>query len=708
MLKTTLPQNISCAVPQLAVPRRGHVLSRVVEIYGGPIREAVSELSGSLARKPQCIDLHETLFRFGGHWKTNLALDRSPAEMIAWAFVSIWVTGIACGELLTSTTLAEAEDWFFGDENETRMAAVPSVRAIRAAESCLRKEADASAYRDLLPYILDPHGPGSRLSVKRDPATRTAQARKRAEGVFYTPADVAHYMVAACLDSVTDTSPARVFDPACGTGVFLRAALTELRNRNPSSQASQLAADCLFGMDIDPWPLNGATFVLLAEIRASSEAKNCAPVAIWRRLRQNFACIDTLLVDPSSLDVKDRSSGADTPKENRTTLTHIFPALENGPNVVVGNPPYANLGQRTDFTTLSSCFATISVKATSTAEIYLPFLEQMIRLSNGHQCAGALVLPLSIGCNVGAQFAAGRALISRTPGQWRFAFFDREPHALFGEDVKTRNAVVLWSKGPNERETKISTGPLRKWRGESRATMLNSLRFTPINSDIRSGIPKVDGACQAEALELLSGRWTHLDQAVLTIGRATLDQTVHANDRTVFIGPTAYNFLNVFLRPPRDQLGTEKSLSVHPLHAISCATREDALAVFAILSSHLGYWWWHTHGDGFHVSKRAIASFPFGIETLAGEFGAELSRRGDDLWSLINSAPVISVNRGATSLAFTPNGHDGIRRQSDVILAKIAGIDHSFVDELQKFTAHTVAATLRAHGNFREEESERA
>jgi len=28
-------------------------------------------------------------------------------------------------------------------------------------------------------------------------------------------------------------------------------------------------------------------------------------------------------------------------------------------------------------------------------------------------------------------------------GTWRCAFFDREPHALFGEDVETRNAILF-------------------------------------------------------------------------------------------------------------------------------------------------------------------------------------------------------------------------------------------------------------------------
>ncbi len=329
----------------------------------------------------------------------------------------------------------------------------------------------------------------------------------------------------------------------------------------------------------------------------------------------------------------------------------------------------------------------------------------MIRLTESDRSAGASCCRFPSAAMSGRSPAA-RALIARTPGRWRFAFFDREPHALFGEDVKTRNAIVLWSKTSDDRQTSVATGPLRKWRGDSRAAMFDSLRFTPVESDIHAGIPKIDGACQAAALKVLSRRWTHLEQAVIGIGRAALDQTPRATEKTVFVGPTAYNFLNVFLKPPRGLLSAGQSLSEHPLHAIDCASHDEALAVFAALSSHLAYWWWHTHGDGFHVSRRTIASFPFGIESLSGRTAARLAVCGAELWTTICTNPVISLNRGKTSLAFTPNGHDGLRRKADEILAEVAGLDRSFVDELQQFTAHTVAATFRTRDSGTPNESE--
>ena len=66
----------------------------------------------------------------------------------------------------------------------------------------LQTVSEPAALADLLPYILDPHGPGSRLSVMRDPRTKTARATPRVHGFFYTPADVAEHMVQAALSDI--------------------------------------------------------------------------------------------------------------------------------------------------------------------------------------------------------------------------------------------------------------------------------------------------------------------------------------------------------------------------------------------------------------------------------------------------------------------------------------------------------------------------
>jgi hypothetical protein len=680
---------------RLAVPRRGHVLSTVVEEYAKPIREAVGALSRSLGKK-DCSRVRAALF-VPRTEEFSPDVVRSDSEMAAWTVVSMWVVGIATKALPITTSLAEAEQWFLGFGSASSLTKLASDDALSKAEAALQPSADASAYLELLPYILDPHGPGSRLSVRRNPSTRAVQKRKRAEGVFYTPADVAEYMAEACISELRSDSSPTVFDPACGTGVFLRAALQELRRRYPGRNTFTLASESLFGADIDPWPLDATAFVLFADSWGACAGRGKAPAHAWRRLRLNLACIDTLRIDRgegiAEKNVKTGQNGM-----NRIAMSRLFPALERGPSVVLGNPPYADVGHRSDFAELGQVYKTLAVKPSFNAEIFLPFIEQMLRLAAPGTSSGALVLPLSIACNMGKQFSTARDLISKTRGRWRFAFFDREPHALFGEDVKTRNAIIQWSRTPSDKVSVLSTGPLRKWRGDSRAAMFKSLRFTVVDTDIRAGIPKIEGEIQAAGLKALDARWSRLEQAVHSIERFNLADVPRADDRTVFIGPTAYNFINAFLRPDRAVLqGRGQALSEHPLHAIRCSSKMDALAVFALFSSHLAYWWWHTHGDGFHVSKRFLAELPFGLEAFTAPVRDVLSEHGAELWSLIERNPIISVNRARTSLAYTPNGHDDVRRKIDQTLADLVGLERAFVDELQQFTAHTVAATLRAN-----------
>lgn len=185
---------------RLDVPRRGHVLTTVAETYGGPVRVAVAELRRSLEQENHG-NLAE-LLPSSGLGRPESGSSRGDGEMAAWNIVSMWVAGVAAGELPRRSTLAEAEEWFSGGGFlGRRLTELPSGAALDRAEEALRFRGDADAYRQLLPYVLDPHGPGSRLSVMRDPATEASRGRKRAEGVFYTPADVAEYMVEGCLDS---------------------------------------------------------------------------------------------------------------------------------------------------------------------------------------------------------------------------------------------------------------------------------------------------------------------------------------------------------------------------------------------------------------------------------------------------------------------------------------------------------------------------
>ena len=527
-------------------------------------------------------------------------------------------------------------------------------------------------------------------------------------------------MIRRCLEGLGEMDvPPAILDPACGTAVFLRAALAALKSRWPDEDTGGLAEGYLFGTDIDPWALDAAAFVLLADCLSGGGSDEVPPASSWHRLRLNLACVDALRLDPpgSALDwdrpeAPDRERGigarlAPAPCvaaepgvfDERVPLSRLFPQLPDGGLVVVGNPPYSSVGERGDYDGLSKTFSILRSRSGPASEVYPLFVEQMVRLAAGDCAAGTLVLPMSLASNVGRQFVNTRSLIDKTPGTWRFAFFDREPHALFGEDVKTRNAIVIWHRERPERGTAIESGPLRKWRADDRAAMFGTIRFTPVAGPIQSGIPKVDGPLQAHAFESLAGRWERLDHACSQIGRLPLQRVLTHQEKAVFVGATAYNFLNVFLKPPAKALDAARDLSTHSLHVLRFATREDAVAAFALLSSRLAYWWWHSTQDGFHVTARFLAGLPFGTDALSGAPRAALAACGERIWSRTRAAPIISMNRGRSSLAYSPNGLGEERTEIDRILIGLAGLETNFVAELHRFTARAVRAELHAVAN---------
>ena len=91
-------------------------------------------------------------------------------------------------------------------------------------------------------------------------------ARRRALGAFYTPADVADRLVARVLPPGTP----RVCDPACGDGAFLLAAARHLHERGIARRT--IAADLLWGIDVDPTAVEAASDAIAAWAGASPGA----------------------------------------------------------------------------------------------------------------------------------------------------------------------------------------------------------------------------------------------------------------------------------------------------------------------------------------------------------------------------------------------------------------------------------------------------
>lgn len=666
---------------RLSAPQRGRAVSRSAERIGGPLRDAVQFLTDAIP-----VRAYQQLT---GIPKFKPTSGRSAAELAAWHLAARWLTSVALRQISLDQPVAAGLEWFSHSGADTGIIEEIGGHRLQLVEKYLRQAAKAEAIADLLPYAFDPHGPGSRLSVRRDPTTAASRKRKRTEGVFYTPSDVADYMVELAVNHLQPCHPVTFLDPACGTGVYLRAALAALRRLHPRTEPLSLARQSLFGIDIDPWAIDAAAYVLTHDILAAG-ASSASPLEIWSAVRENFGVQDVLLIDNDSA----------TPSPGRHALGDIFPRLTGGARIVLGNPPYAAIGARSDLESIAGAFFTMPAPAKA-ADVHPLFVEQMVRLS-AEAASGCMVIPLSIAFNTREQFRLLRRLVEAVGGEWRFSFFDRQPHALFGEDVKTRNAIVSWARKSTDEPSRIFTGKLQKWKGLNRSKLFQTITFAQVHHSIEEGIPKLADDLQVRVFETLLGYSARLGSCVQGIGGRTLMQAYEVEEPTVFVAGTAYNFLNAFQRPPR-WTKPEGCLTENGLNAVRCASEEDANAVYALLSSNVAFWLWHVTGDGFHVTRQFIQELPLGPVLDDRERWGRLGNLGSDMWRRVQCEPLVSRNAGRTSVAFSMRDDQSVS-EVDALILSAAKIDTSWHSRLRDFVSDVVGAHLSNTPNQKEAE----
>jgi predicted RNA methylase len=562
--------------------------------------------------------------------------------------------------------------------------------------------ADAE-FVDLLPYILDPHSPGTRRSVMRNPDDALARLTRKSSGVYYTPGDVAEFMTSTALGSVPQKPNLRIIDPACGTGIFLRCALRGLRNSTGLDPIDLV--DQIYGIDVSVLAVEQAAFILTLECLLAPTV-GVLPLTIWRRVRLNLACGDALSLDPpreellpawsstgiahriaarAHLRVDDGQRNREAPQPettappDRATLGDLFPEAADGFDVVIANPPYAPLGRRSDFALLRRRFKSLAHSAVGPASnAYIPFVELMWRLANVNGVS-SMVVPLSIAyaSNTNSVVALREGMVA-AGGTWHCAFFDRTPDALFGDDVKQRTAILRRSAGPEER---FLVTRLQRWTSRTRAQLFSSIAYVEIPPElIREGIPKLGSEAQAQAFLHLRAAGQSLRSEVVRIQRVAVLTTVD-DPLTIYVAGTAYNWLSVFPTAALARHETAKAADT-PLTCLTMATSDDALAVYALLSSRLAYWLWRVLADGFHVSGAFLAGLPLTLGRSTTR--AALATLGRRLAQEVVDYRVVSVNGGKTSITYCPFACADTVNELDRVLIDAAALPRSFAEELKQ------------------------
>lgn len=640
-------------VVPLDVPRSASPAS--APIRGRSVSGAVSPIARSmLAAVAMLRDISPD---FKCSWLETSGRDRLVEPLQArraWAVATLGVLhSISTGG---AVDLRAAIAWFEGEEPAGK-----ATQGIAAAGQMLDGVASAPHIDALLPYVLDTFGPTSRLDVMRDGTRMADRAARKHVGSFYTPSDVADFMVRSIAG--LDPEAAAWLDPACGSGAFLIAVLRHLRERGLRREGLvTFATSHLFGLDLSALAADFAAFSIVHHLLDDIDGP---PVAVWSAVRSNLVAVDALQVCERDREV-----------EGSLSLATLFGALP-GPLRLLCNPPYASSADSRHARNWASLRSD-----RPGGSLFLPFVEMAWRLDGRPGDAAALVVPLSIGTSRTTDHVRCRSAMADGGGHWSMLFFDRQPHALFGEDAKTRNAILVRRQSDG---FEVRTSRLLRWTSRQRATIFTEDRSVPLpTGNIRRIVPKIGSEREASLYNALTSyRLRSVERPDHTsVALASIAGMVKPGD--VYVSGTAYNFLNVFRRYP-DQRRFGGAFSDSKVHRLTFRGSAEAEAMFALLTSRVAFWLWHVECDGFHVPAWFLDELPLLDLQFEPKARAELTRLGQVMWKLAQDDLYASLNGAKWTFAFRPTLAAEERAQVDAIILDNLGIAQDHLDALTSF-----------------------
>ncbi len=638
----------------LAMPKAGKTLWGAVSPYFGPLLRSYMLLR-------QVFSVNEDVARawFG------LSFARTDAQSVRGSppssnAVELASTAALCEVLMANVntdgkclSMSDADLWFFGPESTERwLTAHLTSNCLRAAVQPLESLTYDAELHELLPYVLE--AVIHQLGVASVADTYDFRKLRRNSGTVFTPTDVVDYIVRSCVSS---DSKERVLDPAVGTGVFLRSVL---RIKMREGLERENALDHLYGIDVNPLATIIAAFILANECTMRG-LKERHPWEFWQIASRHLVTADATLLPPT-----------------------VFPSTEGGFDVVIGNPPYSSVPLDEWAGTRTSHFATAPFSSSQKTWKWYPlFIEMIPWLTRDRSGRGGMVVPLSIGQSVDAQTKLLRTTMKESSGDWRVAFFDRTPDSLFGDDVKTRNAIVLWHADGGT--ARIATTDFIRWNSQNRTNLFDSLRYEEIRASLTQKLfPKLGDAEAVAAYEQITAEREHRSFRIRTMERPT-DRELPS----VKCATTAYNSLSLAVV---DSMDTAQLEAFPHSHDIPCTSQRRAMILFACLASRLTYWLWRVEGDGFHVNAHFLKNLPYDIELLDDEYGKAIAESAERTWEEMRKRPTRSVNRGVVTISYAPPDRSKTLDKIDEILGDSLGLSRAFVHKLNDFKMATSTA----------------
>lgn len=494
--------------------------------------------------------------------------------------------------------------------------------------------------------------------ASRDRRAGIITKKKKESGVYYTPPDVAHYMVKACTDRLrvrhASIKECRFMDFSCGSGVFLIEILEtvfrkDTRDFHPYLDFLSLN---LYGIDISEYAVEFAKYAVL-----SHSAKNYGCHAVC--VKQLLACL--------SHNIK---------QADATRLDEFLAANPDYPksfDCIVGNPPYVGNS---------------SGAAAEKGNLFIPFVYNLLKYSKELSVC-SLVVPLSFSYNNQPGFRAIRSDMDNDDAEWRIEHYDRSPDSLFGDDVKSRACIIFRECGSSHR---ILTTGLLRWTSATRAQILTQGKSHADISDLSvcDYIPKISTPIEKIAYsKITSGA-----EPLTTL----LCSHLNSSDHLLSVKGTAYNWICAYDHVPPGKDSEGRAYVSGNLRTYAVQSENELYFILALLNSVTTFWLWTAIGDGFHVTNRLFDVWKIGYDRFSGPLMERLARLGRDFSSGLLQYPTQSVNSGKTVTSYRHQPLLGMVLQIDGVIAQALHLPAAFPDYLHRWY-HQIVSCGRENGD---------
>ena len=362
---------------------------------------------------------------------------------------------------------------------------------------------------------------------------------------------------------------------------------------------------------------------------------------------------------------------------------------EGGFDVVIGNPPYVEIPTEYSRPLLQSLYRTALPRWSRDEDLYTLVTERSLSILKQTGKLG-LILPLSLAFSTKRPYILLREVMAEERGHWWWTHYDRIPSALFGNEVRTRCTIAILSRSiQRDSVWNRFTSALMRWNAEEREALFQIIRYAPVLAAIHEGIPKLGSVIQAGVFQKLYANGHRLGED-LRHSLPFSSLAASAPDfpqSSVFVGGVAYNWFPAWRSiPPTTTPDGSPSLPARTA-GFRFTDAADADAVFAMLCSSLGYWWWVTASDGFNLKKWLLDRFPLSLRSVSAVGKKELSSLGKKLSMELEQQYVYKDNRGRIGNYFLPACQSTIDEIDSCLGKHVAALSQEFFLDVRDFNA---------------------